>query len=290
MGTLQKRLFQEASNWLSNYAERPSKLFSGAEVLLTILISAGHSERHERYTTGLRKWSSEQRANLFSTTSYAHLDKTVRGFVLPKFSSEVETSITAQIFRDSSRVGGFLLRQGDGDKTSLFYRIGGGRYWKIFTTQSPRFVLNGKIDRSSRENRLIFSSEIERDLACSLFSSSLFFWFFSITSNGRDMNPIDLSGFPVDLLRLAKQAPTLLQLSRELMDDYQKHSKIRIKESRQTGTVEYQEFYPRLSKDLIDEIDVGLAHYFGFSSEQLDFIVNYDVKYRMGQEGKDGDD
>ena len=74
------------------------------------------------------------------------------------------------------------------------------------------------------------------------------------------------------------------------MDDYQKHSKIRIKESRQTGTVEYQEFYPRLSKDLIDEIDVGLAHYFGFSSEQLDFIVNYDVKYRMGQEGKDGDD
>src|SRR5215831_1853990 len=36
------------------------------------------------------------------------------------------------------------------------------------------------------------------------------------------------------------------------------------------------------SKPIIDEIDAALADYYGFSKEELDFIINYDIKYRMG--------
>ena len=39
-----------------------------------------------------------------------------------------------------------------------------------------------------------------------------------------------------------------------------------------------------LSKPIIDEIDRALATHFGFTDEELDFIINYDIKYRMGQE------
>ncbi len=28
-----------------------------------------------------------------------------------------------------------------------------------------------------------------------------------------------------------------------------------------------------------------LAEHYGFSDEELDFIINYDIKYRMGREG-----
>ena len=31
-----------------------------------------------------------------------------------------------------------------------------------------------------------------------------------------------------------------------------------------------------------DEIDRALARHYGLSDEELDFIINYDVKYRMG--------
>jgi hypothetical protein len=31
-----------------------------------------------------------------------------------------------------------------------------------------------------------------------------------------------------------------------------------------------------------------LAMHYGFTDEELDFIINYDIKYRMGQD--DGDD
>ena len=47
-----------------------------------------------------------------------------------------------------------------------------------------------------------------------------------------------------------------------------------------------QEFYPRLSKPLIDEVDCVLARHYGFTEEELDFIINYDIKYRMGQEAE----
>ncbi len=36
---------------------------------------------------------------------------------------------------------------------------------------------------------------------------------------------------------------------------------------------------------IFDNID--LPHH-GFSDEELDFIVNYDIKYRMGPEAEDG--
>ncbi|MFH1515157.1 MAG: hypothetical protein ABIG42_06830 [bacterium] len=35
-------------------------------------------------------------------------------------------------------------------------------------------------------------------------------------------------------------------------------------------------------KHIIDEIDRVLARHFGFTDEELDFIINYDIKYRMG--------
>ena len=42
---------------------------------------------------------------------------------------------------------------------------------------------------------------------------------------------------------------------------------------------------PKLSKPIIDEIDRVLAQHYDFTDEELDFIINYDIKYRMGREG-----
>ena len=45
-----------------------------------------------------------------------------------------------------------------------------------------------------------------------------------------------------------------------------------------------EEYYPVKSKTIIDEIDKVLAKHYGFTEEELDFIINYDIKYRMGDE------
>jgi hypothetical protein len=45
-----------------------------------------------------------------------------------------------------------------------------------------------------------------------------------------------------------------------------------------------------MSKPIIDEIDYVLAQYYGFTDEELDFIINYDIKYRMGASDAEDDD
>ena len=40
----------------------------------------------------------------------------------------------------------------------------------------------------------------------------------------------------------------------------------------------------RESKQIINKIDKVLAKHYGFTEEELDFIINYDIKYRMGKE------
>ena len=53
---------------------------------------------------------------------------------------------------------------------------------------------------------------------------------------------------------------------------------------RDNPNLSIQCIYPKLSKRLIDEIDCVLAEHFGFNDEELDFLINYDIKYRMGEE------
>lgn len=55
-----------------------------------------------------------------------------------------------------------------------------------------------------------------------------------------------------------------------------------------TGKVIYDEFYPKYSKPIIDEIDRVLAKHYGVTDEELDFIINYDIKYRMGGADDEG--
>lgn len=52
---------------------------------------------------------------------------------------------------------------------------------------------------------------------------------------------------------------------------------------RQGHLIEYDEFDVGRSKALLDRIDASLAVLFGFTDEELDFIINYDIKYRMGK-------
>lgn len=70
----------------------------------------------------------------------------------------------------------------------------------------------------------------------------------------------------------------------ELTADMNSKSARRVYVYKSTGRVEYDEFYMKLSKPIIDEIDRVLAKHYGFTEEELDFIINYDIKYRMGDE------
>jgi hypothetical protein len=114
-----------------------------------------------------------------------------------------------------------------------------------------------------------------------LLNSSLFFFWFVSIGNGRNITGTDVEQIPVGEISENLLTETSNVFDR-LMRDYQKHSFIRKRQD-----CEFQEFRPSLSKNTIDDIDRLLAKHYGFTGQELDFMINYEIKYRMGLGGED---
>lgn len=127
-----------------------------------------------------------------------------------------------------------------------------------------------------------FENKNEVKVASALINSSLFFIWWIVNSDCYHLNKTEISEFRFDYN--ANSDNELIAISDELAQDMLRKSKRRVYNYRTSGRVEYDEFYMKLSKPIIDEIDKVLAKHYGFTEEELDFIINYDIKYRMGDE------
>ena len=152
----------------------------------------------------------------------------------------------------------------------------------MFTDFAPDFVLNGVPGKSSRETTFMVPLKKHAPAAIATLSSSLFWWWYTVTSNLRDLNPIDWQLFPVPLSALDDR--DVARLGRRYVNDLKRNSEMLVRQQKSTGRTETQSFKVAKSKPIIDQIDMALATHYGFTAEELDFIINYDIKYRMGAE------
>ena len=81
---------------------------------------------------------------------------------------------------------------------------------------------------------------------------------------------------------------SLMTEAKQLNKDLNKNIQIAEYTYKNRGSVRFAQFFPKRSKSIIDKIDKALAKYYGFTEEELDFIINYDIKYRMGDELNEG--
>jgi hypothetical protein len=130
--------------------------------------------------------------------------------------------------------------------------------------------------------QLTFSSDELVKLASSILNSSLFFIWWIVNSDCYHLNKPEIENFKVPLSDslLTEIGP----IADKLANDMKAKSVRRVYNYKTSGRVEYDEFYMKKSKPIIDEIDKVLAKHYGFTEEELDFIINYDIKYRMGDE------
>ena len=165
----------------------------------------------------------------------------------------------------------------------IFYRTTGGLYWKVFTDFAPAFKVNGQTGSSSRETSFTVRHREQVQPLIASLSSDIFWWWYTITSNLRDLNPADVRGFPIPKSVLSD--PEMSRLGKLYLEDIDKNSQMLVRQQKQTGKTETQSFAIKTSKPIIDTIDRVMAEHYGFTEEELDFIINYDIKYRMGREG-----
>jgi len=279
MKVVQELLEEKRNVWYSNYSWRPGKLFETVNRAITIVV-ATPAAKGRTLSTNYQKWTSDDRDLLMQRTKYVQVPGDRPSFWVPKFGYEIERPLLQKCLNSETELGKFMANS----EYRVYYRTTGGLYWKVFTDFPPAFSINGKAGHSSRETWFSLAEpQLIRPVIAAL-SSDVFWWWYTITTNCRDLNPYDLQNFPIP--KRALYDSQIADLGNEYLKDLRRNSTMLVREQRQTGHTETQLFKIQKSKPIIDEIDRALAKHYGFAEEELDFIINYDIKYRMGKDNE----
>jgi hypothetical protein len=277
-------LAQNRPKWMAHFANRPSQLFSGAQKRLTILIvGKGSSHNNVLFTSKYRRWFKGERDSLIVTTEYASQINlpVVFKHSLAKVGSPYEISIVRKALSCETRLNNSTA---EAFSFKSYYVRTPGYFCQFW--DSPPMVKVLKTGTARPRGELYsdsFKTEDDLYLCLAALNSSLFYWYIFTYSDCRHMNRRDVLYFPFNLAAWdIGAARTLIQLSRELQKDFQRNKSTMLKSG-----LEIETFDASKSKPLIDEIDRVLARHYGFTDEELDFIINYDIKYRMGQANGD---
>ena len=281
MGRVINLFDKEVKLWTSTYAIRPCKLFVGSDQRLAIYLTR-FDPKNEGYSTCYHRWHEEFRPSLFDLLEYAPINSFPYKNSLPKVSSPIESNIWNKIQAYQP-----LALKLSGNAIAYYHNA--PRYWIRSMTFAPYFWNDRDGEQISvHVKSLKMSNKVEASTVVAALNSTLFYWWFIVLSDCRDLNRREIETFPIGLETMSESIKdNLSELTSTLMKDYKSHAVRKEAEYKATGTVVYDEFYPKYSKPIIDEIDRVLAKHYGFTGEELDFIINYDIKYRMGLGGKE---
>ena len=285
--SLRTLLFSSScSLFFQAFSERPSKLFTGVEKRLCISLLGNVSEDPQLHLSNYRRWNSKERNSLFHTSKYVPFNsfgvephEAKAASLIPKVTTKEELGIIDELSKQMP-LGSCFERK---TEYPVFYTRK-ARYFVQFLDFVPE-IRDGEGNHlaPTELKQIFFNSSDRRDAILAILNSGLFFWFFSAYSDVRNLNRREIELFPCSVKKMHSETVSkLAYLGRELTKDLKAQSKYITNRYKKYGIRTIQTFQPRLSKPTIDNIDRVLAEHYGFTDEELDFIINYDIKYRMG--------
>lgn len=277
------KLINNYSSYISSYECRPGKLFDGADIRVSIILLIPQSEYKAKHnSTNLQKFCTEERDILFNKIQYQPLSNIEKDYLLiPKLKTNIEISIYNKLYSQKKKLGQYVAESGSSNK--LYYSYG-YRYWAKVLNESTEFE-GANATKSTGEKELSLFDEIDKNILIATLSSSLFYWYYVVTSDAHNFTKHIIYNFPIDIDNLEE----LIHINKEYQNDLYKNSIYKTVVYKSTGEIKYREYYVRKSKFFIDKIDTILAKHYGFTDEELDYIINYDIKYRMGDSLNGGD-
>ena len=252
----------------------PQRLFEGVKFRLGIFfVSNAHKGC---FSSKYTRWFAEERKVLFSSiVKYNNEEDYSYNEMIGKISSPLYLSIFKKMMADNAYFFGKK-----GNKKCLYHNA------PVNWIRSHSFIPYFCSERdgegvTTQLKSLYFDSDNDAKVASCILNSSLFFIWWITNSDCYHLNNPEITNFRFNK---DKGLFDIIGLADKLAKDMLSKSKRRIYNYATSGRVEYDEFYMKLSKPIIDEIDKVLAKHYGFTDEELDFIINYDIKYRMGDE------
>ena len=272
---------EKRRGWVSSYSasDQPASLFTGVRDRLSVWLLGRKEEEPRCTTTSFLKWFNEERPMLFDTKIEYGSGIQAGSEPWPRLGNQVAECILEKIRRRAS-LGAALTSSG----THVLYYHESPVHWHKAWLSIPYYwhEERGVIESVSLRS-LNFEHAWQLQFMHCFANSSLFYWYFNSLSDCRHLTRSFFEEVPIGLLDVSEPLKRQCeQLSARLSASYEANKSRYRRVSQKTGLSEFDAYYPKHSKDILDEVDAMLAQHFGFTVEELNFIQRYDLKYRMG--------
>lgn len=276
MRGVQELMLGRGPLWLAAFPRRPESMFDGVEMPVTIITSAAGRPRLQ--TTRVARFYACERFAAMDVLAYQCHRIRLAAHRVGKMGTGPGTAVLEKI------MGGPLLLAtlSATEAEHMLYYQEACRYWTKACVGYPFFRRNGGCLAPPHGRTMTFPTRDACAFAACLLNSSLFYWFYSAFSDCEHINDSLVASFPV-----AGQwgEHDWCAVWSALAADMQRNSSRKTITTKQGHRIEYDEMDAARSKPILDTIDRVLARHYGFTDEELDFIINYDIKYRMGLGG-----
>ncbi|HEY0678134.1 MAG TPA: hypothetical protein VGD17_07600, partial [Chitinophagaceae bacterium] len=260
------------SAWIASFDERPAGLFNGVDQRLIIKLLSGLTNSPQLYTTGINRWTSSSRNKLFSLIRYTRQTEKERSYTnsILKLKHITAEKCILEKFYSNDPIS--LFRSRKQTEFAIYYRTAGGRYWKV--------VLNHPMGTGTVSEKVAFLEGLNPYQAVALISSSTFWWYYSTHFDMYNLKDYMIFGF-----RFSNASESILSalniLGKQYLTSLEDNAVLQDISTKTKGIITQKIYVVNKSKDIIDDIDRVLGRHYGFSENELDFIINYDIKFRM---------
>ncbi|MBR1508947.1 MAG: Eco57I restriction-modification methylase domain-containing protein, partial [Eubacterium sp.] len=280
--SFRKYILAGKRNYVSNYGVRPAQIFRKAEQRVSIFYGTKTEGTTEIYTTSYQIWYKSERKHLFSDMKFIPVHDLKETQNVPKLGNTIELDIYDRVYSTKHTMGELLL-QSKGNNNFVFHTAGG--YWLKAFDFMPTFKneKTGK-EKSTKYQIVTVKEEYDPKVIIAIINSSLFYWCWVQNTAVRDFYRPEIERFPIEYEQISeKDKEELVELCNQLMSSYKEHSVFQERNGINGKTI-LQEFHPSANKPIVDRIDDVLGRVYGFNDEELEFIKNFQYRFRMAED------
>lgn len=242
-----------------SFADRPDCLFVGAHQKINILIVKKGNKACKTYTSNYKHWYKNERKLLLNGRQIIATNIEYNEFI-PKIGNEIELSIYNKIH---SLYAHNLISLQKQDGKGLYLNMRACFWIKAFS-----------FSQNSKEYKVFYYDENMRDFILCVLNSSLFWVYWGMVSDCWHLTQKELKHFSVP--NKIQNTQIYQKLAQKLEKKLEK-TKVYIK----TAQTDY-EYKHKMCKKEIDDIDNELALIYKLTPNELQYIQNFALKYRMG--------
>ncbi|MDD5578866.1 MAG: hypothetical protein PHY16_06235 [Methylobacter sp.] len=258
---------------VSSYSNRPKQVFDNACIRTSILsfTKTGTKNEYLFTTRMIRRKYTDELGDLISNLEFIDSRSVKLKGRYPKISTQLELAILQKLFSN----GKPLLEFYESNGKPIYYRAAGGRYFNAVTNYPT----------GSTQEKPIYVKKELTNFVGAVLSSNLFYFYQQVYSDGLHIKQFEIDTFSIPDVTKEIAENVEISYSKYLKDI--ESNVIKHQTAKYANITEFKEYKISKSKHLIDKMDELICPLYGFTQQEIDFIKNYEIEYRLGAESDD---